>query len=123
MNVILGSASRSRKCVLNRAGYNFRVMTADIDEKAIRFNDPKKLVLTLANAKADALLPKINEPAILITADQVVFCNAKIREKPESENEARAFLESYAQYPAECVNGVAITNTQTKKRIGDHNPY
>ena len=31
-------------------------VSADIDEKAIRFEDPKELVMALAHAKADAIL-------------------------------------------------------------------
>ena len=37
-----------------------------------RSEDPGALTLALAHAKADALLPQIHEPALLITSDQVV---------------------------------------------------
>lgn len=53
MKIILGSQSRSRRKVLEKLGYEFEVMPADIDEKAIRFDDPTKLTLVLARAKAD----------------------------------------------------------------------
>ena len=36
MKIILGSGSKWRKIILEKAGYDFEVMTADIDEKAIR---------------------------------------------------------------------------------------
>ncbi len=65
-------------------GYDFEVMASDIDEKKIRFDDPKKMTLALAVAKAENLLAKIKEPAILITTDLVVICSNKIREKPEN---------------------------------------
>ena len=103
--------------MLKEMGYEFEVMAADIDEKAIRHANPKELVLALANAKADALVPKITEPAILITADQVVAWNGQIREKPENEEEAREFLQTYYQAPAEAINGIAVTNTATGKRL------
>ncbi len=90
-------------------------MSADIDEKAIRDADPQKLVLKLAQAKANALLNRIDYPALLITADQVVVCNGEIREKPESREEAMKFLVSYTDHPAEIINGVMVTNTVTKK--------
>ena len=41
LNYILGSASKSRQELLREAGYEFSVMTAGIDEKAIRDDDPK----------------------------------------------------------------------------------
>ncbi|KKU93159.1 MAG: hypothetical protein UY53_C0001G0054 [Parcubacteria group bacterium GW2011_GWA2_50_10] len=102
--------------MLREMGYEFEVMPADIDEKAIRHENPRELVLMLANAKADALLPKIKEPAILITADQVVAWNGQIREKPENEEEAKEFLRTYYQAPAEVINGIVVVNTGTGKR-------
>lgn len=114
--IILGSASKGRKSVLEKIGWDFEIMVADIDEKAIRFDDPKKLAFALANAKADALLPRIKKDAILITSDQVVDYNGQIREKPESEEEAREFLKRYNDTPAITVTGVAVTNTKTGQR-------
>jgi septum formation protein len=116
MNLILGSASKSRKRVLERQDWDFQVMTADINEKAIRFDDAKQLTLALAWAKAEEILKKIHQPSILITADQVVVCNGVIREKPVDEKQAREFLESYAIYPAEAVNGICVVSTATDER-------
>lgn len=116
MKIILGSQSKWRAKELEKAGFVFETMAAEIDEKAIRDDDPEKLVLALAHAKADALVPKIKEPALLITTDQVVVCDGKIREKPVNETEARTFLQSYVKHPAEVVNGVVVTNTATGKR-------
>lgn len=116
MKIILGSQSMGRKAVLTKMGFKFEVMPADIDEKAIRFNDPAELTLAITKAKAAALLPKIHEPALLITSDQVVVCNSKIREKPVDAGEAQMFLKSYRQYPAETVTSVAITDTSDGKQ-------
>ena len=91
MKIILGSKSKGRKRMLEEMGIEFEVMVADINEKAIRFDDPKELVLALARAKAEVLKQKIPEPTILITSDQVVVWEGKIREKPENEKEARFF--------------------------------
>jgi len=114
--IILGSGSVSRQDVLKEAGYKFRVITADIDEKAIRLDDPAELVLALAHAKADAILPHIAEPAILITADQVVVCNGTILEKPKDADEAGAFIRGYREYPMETVSSLVLTDTRTGKR-------
>ncbi|OGZ98663.1 MAG: hypothetical protein A3C07_02440 [Candidatus Sungbacteria bacterium RIFCSPHIGHO2_02_FULL_47_11] len=91
-------------------------MVVDIDEQAIRRSNPQELVSALANAKADALLLCISEPAILITADTVVLYENTVREKPRSEQEAREFLESYARNPVEVVSAIVVVNTGTKKR-------
>ncbi len=120
MKVILGSASKQRRKVLERWGYVFEVMTADINEKAIRFDDPRKLTMALAKAKAEALRLRIKEPVLLITADQVVLWNGQILEKPESPEQARRFLKGYAQYPAQPINAVVVTNTETGVQLGEN---
>jgi len=78
--------------------------------------DPKKLTLAIAKAKAEALKIKITEPAILITADLVVVYDGKIREKPIDEKEVRNFLTSYEFLPAETVGAIVVTNTANGKQ-------
>ena len=119
MKIILGSQSAGRKRILEKMGYEFEVLPSYIDEKQIRFEDPVKLTLALASAKAEALLPKIknNEGVILITSDQVVVCNGKILEKPADEKEAREYMDMYAKYPAETVTSVVVINTLSGKKV------
>jgi septum formation protein len=116
MHIILGSQSQGRRELLSAMGCAFAVMPAHIDERAIRSEDPGALTLALAHAKADALLPQIHEPALLITADQVVVWQGTIREKPAHAEEARAFLGSYAEGPAVWVTAVVVTHTATGVR-------
>lgn len=116
MRLILGSASKWRRQILKKAGYDFDVMSPDIDEKKIRDEDPKRLVLAIANAKADVLLPQISGSSLLITTDQVVYCHGEVFEKPISAKEVKKFIESYRKHPAQTITGVIVTNTQTKKR-------
>ncbi len=113
MKIILGSQSFGRKEVLKRAGIEFAVLTADIDEKAIAAEDVNQLPLLIARAKAEKLLSEITEPAILITADQVVLCNGELRGKPENEKQAREYIASYKDHPATTITGVVVSNTAT----------
>lgn len=109
-------------------GFSFTVMTADIDEKAIRREKAEDLVMALAEAKAEAILSKlavldidkqdVEEPTLLITADQVVMHEGVIREKPSSEEEARMFIDGYSRAPASTVGGVLVINLATGKRSG-----
>ena len=100
-------------------GFDFEVVAPDIDEKAIRRNDPRELVMAVAQAKADALVAKIKEPAIIIASDQVVLFEDKIREKPRDAQEAKEFLQSYSRGPAETLGAVVVVNTATGKRLSD----
>ncbi len=96
-------------------GYDFEVVVPEIDEKAIRSENPKELVLKIAEAKNQALRQRIKGLYILITADQVVVWNGQIREKPINIEQAREFLQSYAKYPAETYSALVVINTETKK--------
>ncbi|KAF8012508.1 hypothetical protein BT93_I0614 [Corymbia citriodora subsp. variegata] len=123
--IILGSSSMARQHILAEMGYDFTVMTADIDEKAIRKEKPEELVTALAEAKADAILSRLQNvdpfvedvhTILLITADTVVVHEGRIREKPSSRDEARHFIEGYSGGRAEVVGSVLVTNLKTGRR-------
>ena len=117
MKIILGSSSKYRKELLENAGYQLQVMVPDIDEKAIRTDDFNQLPLLVARAKLDALIPKIAEPSIAITADVIVVCAGSVYEKPKDEQEARFFLKSYSDgNPAEVIAALVVINTKNNKR-------
>lgn len=99
--------------------YGTDYMAPDIDEKAIRRDRAEDMTVAIATGKADALLPALDgRQVLLVTMDQVVRCESTVREKPESEDEAREFLESYRQGKgATCVNGMVVHNTRTGKRV------
>lgn len=116
MKIILGSSSKLRQQVMREMGIDFEIMSPDINEQEIRMADPRKLVLALAQAKARAIVNLINEPAIIITADQVISFKGQIREKPRTAEEAKGFLQSYGAEPSETINGIVVTNSLTKKQ-------
>ncbi|MBI4032116.1 Maf family protein [Candidatus Berkelbacteria bacterium] len=113
MKLVLGSKSPGRRHVLESLSLEFEVMSADIDEKAIRDPDPGQQALKLARAKSHAIRSQLREPAILITSDQVVAWHDEIREKPADEAQARAFLVDYQQAAPETVTAVVVVNTET----------
>nr|XP_023917966.1 maf-like protein DDB_G0281937 isoform X2 [Quercus suber] len=126
--IVLGSSSIARRKILAEMGYEFTIMTADIDEKCIRKEKPEDLVMALAEAKADAILSKLqtisnqekdNEQKILIAADTVVVYEGAVREKPSSKEEARQFLKDYSGSHAATVGSVLVTNLKTGFRKGD----
>ncbi|KOM32297.1 hypothetical protein LR48_Vigan01g185300, partial [Vigna angularis] len=125
--IILGSSSKARREILSEMGYEFTIMTADIDEKSIRREKPEDLVMALAEAKADAIVKRLptgggleedDSTTLLITADTVVVYRGIIREKPTSEKEAREFIKGYSGSHAAVVGSVVVTNLATGKRCG-----
>lgn len=121
MRLVLGSRSEGRKKVLQKMGYIFDIIPADIDEKAIRSLNPGKLVKDLAHAKATAILPILKDfglgRSILITSDQVVICNGLIREKPASTAEVKENFETYQTHPAETITSVVVTDVYSGCRL------
>lgn len=97
IKLILGSASPFRKKLLEEAGFVFDVKTADIDEKQIRNNNFRKLVLSLGLAKLDAILVKnkFSPNTIVITSDLVASHDGKLREKPVSKKEVINWHKEY----------------------------
>ncbi len=117
MRLILGSSSKYRKEVLKNITNDFDTLSPDIDEKNIRHENPEDLTLAIAEAKMEAILSKTDEPAIIITSDQVVTWNEQIREKPVDEKEARYFMKSSHLAPAKTVTAVVVANTTTNQRF------
>ncbi|XP_016568554.1 7-methyl-GTP pyrophosphatase isoform X3 [Capsicum annuum] len=125
--LILGSSSAARRKILADMGYQFTTMSADIDEKAIRKEKPEDLVMALAEAKAEAIIPRVSigeserdaGPTLLITCDQVVVYEGVVREKPSSEAEARQFMKDYSNGHAATVSSVLVTNLVTGSRRGE----
>ena len=119
IKLILGSASPFRKKLLEEAGFVFSVKTADIDEKAIRHEDFKKLVLRLALAKRDAILTKnkFDKNTILITSDFVGSHNGKLREKPTSKKEVIAWHKEYSKGKTTCYCSIAVHHVGLNKTL------
>ncbi|VAH94873.1 7-methyl-GTP pyrophosphatase-like [Triticum dicoccoides] len=126
--IILGSSSPARRAILSDMGYEFTVMSADIDEKAVRRETPEELVKALAEAKADAIQLNLadgcadrgsrDRPTLLITSDQVKVSKGMIRERPTSTEEAREFIKGYSGDVAFAMNYVLVTNLSTGGRKG-----
>jgi septum formation protein len=131
--IILGSSSSSRRQLMDEVvaehGFKYEVLTADIDEKAIRVEDPRELVMKLAHAKADAIIEKLKTAekdtdtndniitGLLITCDQVVTHEGRILEKPQDADEAREFISGYGRAPASTVGSTVCTNLATGQRL------
>ncbi|KAG7536738.1 Inosine triphosphate pyrophosphatase-like [Arabidopsis suecica] len=124
--LILGSSSIARRQILTDMGYQFTLMSADIDEKSIRKETPEELVLALAEAKADAIVSKLQttecaneeQPTVLIASDTVVVYEDAVREKPSSVEEAREYIRGYSKGHTATVSSVAVTNIKTGVRKG-----
>ncbi|KAL5704632.1 hypothetical protein ACHQM5_023028 [Ranunculus cassubicifolius] len=99
--MILGSSSKARKDILTKMGYEFEILTADIDEKSIRKEKPEDLVMALAEAKANAIMSvlqdtnfrdKNDECTLLLTSDTAEAIISRLGTSNDKENDAESHL-------------------------------
>ena len=95
--MILASQSPRRIELMHEAGYNIRVIPADIDETPFDGEAPLTLVERLARAKASA-----------VAADTIVTFDGKILGKPANEDEARTRLRELSGRTHQVATGVCI---------------
>ncbi len=90
MKIILASNSATRKKLMDSLGVLYKIVPADIDEKAIRDNDLKVQSEKIARAKAEFVAK--NNDGIIIAADTFGSINGKVLEKPKTLEEAAGML-------------------------------
>jgi septum formation protein len=95
--LILASASSSRRSLLEKAGVEFAVMPADIDETAVKDQARERgasageAAFLLAELKARAIADKFPD-ALVIGADQLLVCDGEWFDKPPNMAGARMHL-------------------------------
>lgn len=103
---ILASASPRRQQLLSALGANFSIHAADVDETAGTAEDPSRLALRLARAKAQAVAGEHSLP--VLAADTVVAFEGKLLAKPADFTENVSFLELLAGRSHQVVTGHAL---------------
>lgn len=105
--IILASASPRRRELLAQAGFEFEVITSDVDEVVDPDLTPDMLVMSLAKQKAQAVA--INrEDFVVIGSDTVVVLDSKVLGKPKDEADAVRMLESLSGRTHEVYTGVCV---------------
>lgn len=106
-NIILASASPRRKELMQLAGYDFKIKSADIIEVVPENATPSEVVMSLALQKARAVADE-NRESIVVGSDTVVALDGKILGKPHSTTEAKEMLRSLSGKTHKVYTGVAI---------------
>ncbi|SIO49452.1 septum formation protein [Rhodovulum sp. ES.010] len=111
--VILASGSAIRRQLLERAGLDFDVLPARLDEGAIRDGLAAEgaTVQVVAEALADFKARRVAErdpTALVIGCDQVLAHRGKVLAKPQSIDEARAQLRALRGAPHELLSAVVV---------------
>jgi len=101
MTLVLASASKVRRALLEAAGLALAVDPAAMDEVAVKVSlaaeggRPEDIADALAELKALRVSPR-HPGAIVLGADQVLECEGRCFDKPADRAEARAQLRALA---------------------------
>lgn len=106
--LILASKSPRRQQLLSGLGFNFEIVTRDVDESFPSYLKAHEIPLYLSKLKAEAFNDLLDDKTIVITADTVVWINDKVLNKPENEEEAYQMLRLLSGNMHEVFTGVTI---------------
>jgi septum formation protein len=106
--LILASGSPARRDLLKRAGYEFEVMPANIEEPTGEdSSDPRSLVQQIAWLKAATVSPRIAE-GLVLAADTIGWIKGQPIGKPAGEIDARRILRLLGGTEHELWTGVCL---------------
>ncbi len=113
---VLASASPARRRLLQTAGIEPIVRVSDFDESQIKLSDPKQLVNTLAQCKAEAVMAEF-ESALIVGCDSVLFVNGEIYGKPADATEAIARWQKMRGQIGELYTGHALIDLSQNQTL------
>ncbi|MGN0072690.1 MAG: Maf family protein [Coriobacteriales bacterium] len=112
MDLILASGSPRRRELLQRAGFEFRVLTSSADESYEPGTPPAQVAPLLASVKARAvaqtLRPEELDNSVLVGADTIVALDGVIYGKPADEEDARRMLAELSGRTHQVITGVCV---------------
>lgn len=116
LNIILASSSKVRQNIFKSLGIKFSVVTSNVEEKSFK-TKPSDYVEELSKNKANSVALQINEKAIIIAADTIIYMNGKIYEKPKSKEEAYKNIKEMSGNLTYAITGVTILDLYKNKEI------
>ena len=109
--IILASASPRRQHLMDELGLDFEVRVNDGLQEQYPDGLPREQIpVYLAELKAQAIMEKVPEKTLLITADTIVWLNGKVVNKPSDRNDAIRILGDLSGSMHEVLTGVCFRN-------------
>jgi len=118
LSIILASASLRRKQLLSDAGYEFKVVAADINESSLLAEclEPCEYAKKLALAKAKTVAAKYPD-SLVIGADTIVDFNGQIIGKPTNAEDAERITRKLFSKPHKVITAVALVRLSDNTEI------
>ena len=116
MNLILASNSKTRKNIFDMVGWKYEVVTSNVEEKSNSTN-PEQYVIDLSRDKANSVATQINEKALIVSADSIIYMDNKKFEKPKSKEEGFENIKKMSGKVNYALTGVTIKDLYQNKEI------
>lgn len=116
LRIVLASESPFRRRAMDMVGVPYETRAANIDEKAIRDDDPAQLTRKLAEAKAWKVAGECPD-AVIVSGDAVAAKDGKIYEKPLDLDEAAKFLGEFSGSEFQFVTSLAVLHAPKRKLL------
>ena len=116
MKIVLASESPFRRRAMDMVGIPYETRPANIDEKAIRDDDPETLTRKLAEAKAWKVASECPD-AVIVSGDAVAAKGGRIYEKPVDFDEAVKILAEFSGNEFQFVTSLAVLHAPKRKML------
>ena len=123
-SVILASSSSARLRLLKTVGINPIVMPSNFDESTIKLKEPRQLVETLAQAKAETIANSImkeklpeKQSNLILGCDSVLVIEDQIYGKPNAKQEAITRWQKMRGQVGQLYTGHALIDLSQNKTI------
>ncbi|NEO84369.1 MAG: septum formation inhibitor Maf [Spirulina sp. SIO3F2] len=116
MDFVLASASVARRQLLAQAGIQAIACKSNFDESQVTLTDPEALVNTLAQRKAEVVVPQYPQ-ALVLGCDSVLAIQGEIHGKPESPEVAIARWQQMRGQVGHLYTGHALLDPDQNKRV------
>ncbi len=125
-NIILASQSPRRKELLAQAGFEFEIITSDVEE-IITHTKPWEIADSLSRQKAEDVFSKVIDKYgvdkadnyLVIGADTIVAIDDRILGKPKDRADAYDMMKLLSGKTHQVYTGVSVVTTS---QVGDSNP-
>lgn len=112
--IILASQSPRRQQLLSDLGLQFEVRSMDIDESFPPGLGMYEIPVYLAELKARAFIPQLNDNQLVITADTIVWLDGQVMNKPTDYADGFRMLKDLSGKKHQVITGVCLLSTHKK---------
>ena len=116
MRLILASGSKQRKEIFDKIGWKYEVIKSTAEEESSA-TEPDKYVEELSKIKAESVAEQINDKALIVSADSIIYMDGKIYEKPKTKEEAFNNMKEMSGKVTYAITGTTILDLYQNKEV------